>query len=214
MAVTDTAITLGAILLLEAPDGDVLLSDGGIVKFDPGTGTANFDVFDDVFGTVADFEAFETGVGDMVEGGSITFQPAFAADVADWWRTDLEGSRLRIWMGEIASDGVTLEDEELVADWLVDTAHREQSAGQDLLRVEFMSRLEKLFEVSQGNVCSDRFHQSIWSGERGFENCHDGPQYFAWGTDNPPAGSTQRGGSGGGNGGARGEGGVVNFFGF
>lgn len=212
MAVTDVSITLAAILLWEAPDGDVALADGGVVKFDPGSGTVTFDSEDAVFGTIAGFDAFDTGVGDMVEGGTITFAPNPDATLSDWWRTDLEGTRLRLWLGEIASDGVTLENEELVADWLVDTANREQNAGQDLLRIDFMSRLEKLFEVSQGNVCSDRFHQSIWSGERGFENCHDGPQYFAWGTDSPPVGSTARGGTGGGNGGARGDGGIVNVF--
>lgn len=198
------SVTLATVLQWDAPDGAVRLSDGGIVKYDSGAGTAIFESEDAVFGTIAAFDNFESGIGDLLEAGTISFAPAPGADVADWWRTDLESTRLRLWAGQIASDAVTLEQEENLADWLVDTVTRERGAsGQDVLVIKFMTRLRKLAEIQQGNVCSDRFHQTVWSGERGFENCHDGPQYFAWGTEAPPSGSGG-GGSGGGNGGGRG----------
>lgn len=201
MAATDRTVTLAAILEWEAPDGDVRLADGGVVKFDSGAGVVSFIGKDPVFGTIAGFDIFESGVGDQVEGGEISFAPASDATVSDWWRSDLENTRARIWLTEVGSDGVSAESATLLADWLVDTASRDQGdGGRDVLSVEFMTRLQKLFEIRQGNVCSDRFHQSIWSGERGFENCHDGPQYFAWGTE-APRGSGGSGGSGGGGGG-------------
>lgn len=197
MAVTDLAITLAAVLEWQAPDGDVLLADGGMVRFDPGGGTVTFTGSDSTFGTIASFEVFESGVGDLVEGGTISFAPPADAAASAWWRADLENTRLRVWLGEIdPADSVTLTDAEPIADWLVDTASREQSNGRDVLIVQFMARDRKFFEIRQGNVCSDTFHQSIWPGERGFENCTDAQQFFAWGVAAPPA--SGGGGSGGG----------------
>jgi hypothetical protein len=207
VAVTDLAITLAAVLKWEAAGGDVLLADGGLVRFDPGGGTVTFTGDDARFGTIVEVDVFETGVGDRVESGSITFAPAGEAAVSSWWRTDLENSRMRIWVGEIdPADGVSLTGAELVADWLVDTTARDQEAGSDLLKITFMTRLAKLFELRQGNVCSDSFHRSIWAGERGFENCTDAQQFFAWGAEAPPAGRSPAGGGGGGGGGGFGPG--------
>ncbi|MFO6447870.1 hypothetical protein ACLBKU_12055 [Erythrobacter sp. NE805] len=199
MAVSDLVITLAAVLEWQAPGGDVRLADGGVVRFNPGTGTVTFTAEDARFGTLAGLDVFETGIGDMVEGGTIAFVPPADAATGDWWRADLENTRLRLWLGEIdPADGVTLTNAEPVADWLVDTPSREQAAGQDVLSLAFMTRQEKLFETSQGNVCSDTFHQSIWPGERGFENCTDAQQFFAWGAEAPPSSSVGGGGSSGG----------------
>ena len=208
MSVTDVFITLAAVLEWQAPDGDVLLAEGGVVKFNSGTGTATFSGSDPDFGTIASFDVFDTGVGDLVEGGTITFAPPADAPASAWWRTDLENTRLRVWLGEIdPADGVTLTDAETLADWLVDTATREQGNGQDLLTIQFMARDQKFFEVRQGNVCSDPFHQSIWPGELGFANATDAQQFFAWGAEAPPSGSG--GGSGGAGGGGGFEGGGI-----
>jgi hypothetical protein len=201
MAVTDIAITLAAVLEWQAPGGAVLLADGGVVRFDPGTGLASFTGSHPGFGTIAGFDIFETGIGDQVEGGTISFAPPADAATSAWWRVDLENSRLRLWLGEIdPADGVTLTTAEPVADWLVDTASRDQDDGQDLLTISFMTRQEKLFEIRQGNVCSDAFHQSIWAGERGFENCTDAQAFFAWGAAAPPSGGVGVGSGGGGGG--------------
>jgi hypothetical protein len=193
MAASDVAITLGAILLWEAPGGDVRLADGGVITFDPGSGSLTFESEDADYGTVVDFDTVETGLGDQVDGGTFVFAPPEGAPLSDWWRADLENTRLRVWIGEV--NGAALEEEELLADWLIDTVSREQAEGQDLLSAECMTRQEKLFQTNQGNVCSDRFHDSIWSGERGFENCHDGPQYFAWGTQSPSGQGVSQGGA-------------------
>jgi hypothetical protein len=206
MALTDAAITIAGVLEWQVPGGDVLLADGGIVRFDPGAGTLTFSGEDARFGTLAAVPEFETGVGDMVEGDSLTFAPPAEAALADWWRADLEGTRLRLWAGEVdPGDGVTLTDPELIADWVVDTPSREQANGQDLLVVSFITRLHKLFETRQGNTCSDAHHNSIWPGERGFENCTDAQSFFAWGAAAPPAGANAGVGAGGGGGGGGGR---------
>jgi uncharacterized membrane protein YgcG len=215
VSATDLAITLAAVLEWQAPDGAVRLADGGVVRFNPGGGTVTFEGDHPVFGTLAGFDAFETAIGDSVEGGAFAFAPASGAAVSSWWRTDLENTALRFWVGEIdPADGVTLTDAELVADWLVDTARREQADGSDVLTIECMTRQEKLFEIRQGNVCSDAFHQTIWAGERGFENCTNSQQFFAWGTESPPGGGSGVGSNfsgGGSNFGGGGLGGLMLF---
>jgi hypothetical protein len=202
MAASDTATSFAAVLLWEAPAGDVRLCDGGVVKFDPGDGTVVFEGDNATFGTVAAFDTIESGSGDTTDGGTLVFAPPSDATLSDWWRTDLENTRLRLWVGKMAADQVTLTGEELLADWLVDTGKRERGeGGVDLLSIEFMTRLEKLFEVNQGNVCSDAFHDTIWPGERGFENARDQRGFFAWGTEGPRGSGGSFGTSGGGGGG-------------
>jgi len=202
MSVSDLSITLAAVIEWQAPGGDVLLADGGVVKFDPGSGELVFTGSDARFGTLAEADEFSIGVGDQAENGSLAFVPPASAASADWWRTDLENSRLRLWLGEVdPADGVTLTDAEILADWIVDTPSREQGNGQDILRLTFMTRDQKLFEIRQGNTCSDAFHQSVWPGERAFENCTDAQQYFAWGTGAPPTGAVGNPEAGGGGGG-------------
>ncbi len=198
MAATDIAITLAAVIEWQAPGGDVLLADGGLVKFDPGSGELSFAAEDSRFGTIAALDAFETGVGDVAEAGAVSFAPPAGVATSQWWRTDLENTRFRLWLGEIdPADGVTLTEAEVIADWLVDTPRRDQAGGQDILAVDFMTRQTKLFEMRQGNVCSDAFHRSIWPGERAFENCSEAQQFFAWGADAPPAGRNPSGAGGG-----------------
>lgn len=210
MAVTDLTITLAAVIEWQAPGGDVLLADGGVVKFDPGSGELTFTGADARFGTLAAADEFEVGVGDQAQIGGLSFVPPADAAVADWWRTDLENSRIRVWLGEIDPvDKITLTDAELIGDLLVDTPSREQANGQDVLRLSFIARDQKLFETRQGNVCSDAFHQSIWPGERAFENCTDAQQFFAWGTGAPPSGGSSGGGGGSGGFGGGGFGGGV-----
>lgn len=207
MAATDLAITLGAVLEWQAPGGAVRLAQGGVVKFDPGTGLSVFDSEHPVFGSIVAFDAFESAIDDQVEAGRLTFAPATEAALSDWWRVDLENTALRVWIGEIdPGDGVTLTAAELVADWIVDTALREQGEGSDLLSLESMTRQERMFLMRQGNVCSDTFHQTVFPGERGFENCTDGQRFFAWGTDSPPAPSMGGAGGNGGGGGGGGNG--------
>lgn len=193
MSATDPAIHLACFLKAEFPDGDVRLCDGGFLTYDSESYTAA----DAVFGAIQQPDALEAAFGDMAESGTLTLAPARSASVGDWWRTDLENCRIRIWMGEYDPATHAVATAELLADLLVDTITREQGAGgQDLLRLGLMGRAEKLFLIREGNVCSERFHKSVWPGEDGFNNCTDVQGFVAWGAASPPR-STGSGGSGG-----------------
>jgi hypothetical protein len=193
MAATDPVITLAAFLKLEAPDGDVRLCDGGMLDFD----SERYESQDAVFGTIAEAAELEAAFGDAAEDGQLILAPNPEADLADWWREDLPGCRIRAWMGEVDADGVTVTNAEQLADWLVDTGERlQQEDGGDMLALELIGRPEKLFIINEGNVCSDRFHQTLFSGELGMSNCTDLQGFVAWGAASPTRSTSSGGGLG------------------
>ena len=195
MSATDVAITLACFLKFEAPDGNVLLSDGGMLEYD----SEEYTAYDDVFGAVYEPEAIEAAFGDLAEDSTLILAPNPDATLTDWYRTDLENCRVRVWMGEVDSDGYTVSTAEQLGDYTVDTIERRQSAsGQDLLVLGLIARTEKLFLKREGNVCSERFHKTVFSGEDGFNNCTDLRGYVAWGTESPRAAGAGGGGGFGG----------------
>lgn len=192
MAVSDLAITLCEVLKLEVPGGDVRLSDGGFVDF----GGERYNSEHPVFGTRVSTGDFQSGFGDLAEGGTLILAPNPDAALATWYRSDLEDARVRIWLGEVT--GKTLNDAEQIGDLLVDTVSLELAAGVQLLKLGLIARSDKLFLRNEGNVCSTRHHQRQYPGERGFDNCTGTPGYLAWGVQAPQPRSS--GGGGGFNG--------------
>lgn len=185
MAATDAVITLAGLLKIEAPAGGVRLCDGGFLTF----GGETYESLHPVFGTLAEFDAIEDGFGDLAEGGGFALTPAPDAALADWFRPDLSGCRVRMWMGEVDADGFAVSTAELLADLLIDTVRQRIGAGGERqLILTTMSRAEKLFLKNEGNVLSQRFHQTVWAGEKGLNNCTDLKVAVAWGTASPPRG--------------------------
>lgn len=183
MGATDPVIRLASIVKFEAPDGDVRLCDGGLLDF----ASERYESLDEVFGALREVSGPEAGSGDQAEDGTLVLVPNPEADLGDWWRTDLFDCRIRTWLGEVDADGVTVSSATQEADLLVDTAERVQGeAGEDLLVLELVGRGDKLFLTNEGNVCSDTFHQTVYAGELGFENCTDLRGFIAWGAASPP----------------------------
>lgn len=194
MSADDPIVTLTGFLKLEAPGGDVRLCDGGMLSFDGEI----YEAEHPVFGSVVSLDGLEAGFSDLAEAGTLVLAPNGVAAVADWWGTSLETCRVRLWLGEVAADGFTVSSAKLLADWLVDVETRQQDAGEDRLELSLIGRAEKLFLRNEGNVCSTRFHQTVFPGERGFENCTDVQGNFAWGAESPPRSGGTYGGGGGG----------------
>jgi len=193
MAATDIAITLAGLINWEAPDGDVRLCDGGLATYDG----ESYGSEDAIFGSIVSAKLPASSFDGSAETGELILAPNSEADEGDWFRTGLEDTRIRFYNGEVEADGHTVLDPEIEADFLIDTVERRQNGKENHLVLTLMSRANRLFYVNEGNVCSTRFHQSIWPGEQGFRNCTDAQQYFAWGTATPPLGSVGGGGGGG-----------------
>lgn len=181
MSAADRAITLVTLIKWDAPGGTVRLCDGGFVDF----AGERYEAAHAVWGRVEAWPALDASMDELAEAASVTLLPDAEAALADWWRTDLLDSRLRVWLGELQADGVTVNAATVtqLGDLLVDDAARAQGPdGSDALQLDLTGRAERLFLIDEGNVCSDRFHQSVWPGELGFVNCTDVAGQFAWGT--------------------------------
>jgi len=195
MSGTDRVVTMAAFMTLEAPSGTVRICDGGFLKFDDGSGLETFESEHSVFGSIAEMDAFEAAFGDVAESASIAFHPHPDAVLTDWYTPALRDSAVKFWLGEVDRETGVASNAELLADMLVDVPAREISAeGELTLAMELSGRAERLFLTNQGNVCSERFHKSVWAGEDGFNNCTDTPVPVAWGAAAPPTGTSTRGG--------------------
>ena len=189
MSATARTVTLVWLMKLEAPGGDVNLCDGGFVDFDAGAGIKRYTDRHPTFGTLAAPDEFEAGFGDMAESGTLALVPAPGAALSSWYTNTLRDCRVRFWLGELDADGKTVTAAKLIGDLLVDNLARTIGAdGSVVLELPLIGRAEKLFLINEGNVCSERFHKSVWAGEDGFNNCTDTPQPVAWGIAAQPSG--------------------------
>lgn len=201
MALADRNLTMSAFLKLELPGGDVRLCDGGVIKF----GGEIYTKRHPVWGAIAEVPPAEAALGDFAPGGAIALNPSPDAPLSVLLADAVRQSRVRAWWGEVDGDSNTVTSATLLGDWIVDLPRLRVARGVRTIALEMITRAERLFLTNRGNVCSPRFHKSIWPGEKGFDNCTDVPVSVAWGTQNTPSGVSGGGFSTGGSGGGGGS---------
>lgn len=197
MALSDRTLTMSAFMKLELPGGDVRLCDGGVIKF----GGEEYSKRHPVWGTVAEVPPAEASLGDFAPGGAIVLAPNPETPLSVLLADAVRGCRVRAWWGEVNSGTNSVVSATRLGDWLIDFPRLRKRKGVRTIALEMITRAERLFLMNRGNVCSPRFHKSVWPGERGFDNCTDVPVQVAWGTQGGPTGSigagTYTGGGGG-----------------
>lgn len=191
MAFEGRTITIAGLMELEFPAVTVRLCDGGFVDYASNRFTSKHATF----GTIASADAIDEEVGGFAPGGLFTLTPDGDAPLADFFGPSFQNSPVRMWFGEVSDDDVTVSHAELVFEGFVDAQTWNPREGT--LSFEFISRADKLFLRNEGNVLSSAFHQLIWPGERGCDNCTDAPISVAWGVKSPPRGTTTYVGGGG-----------------
>lgn len=189
------------------PSYDIRLCDGGFIYF----GANKFSSADDEFGSIQKVDVISEESGDEAPGGRLTFLPKDTAAAATLSQPTYQGSRIRFWLGKVdQADGTLDGDPELVFDGELDTTTLRVGRGSRVLDMEFISTADRLFNISEGNVLSPRFHESVWTGELGLDNATGVPLTVAWGVKGPPRGSVSSGTSaGGGGGGSSGSTGIA-----
>lgn len=171
-------ITLVSFLKIELPGRDVRLCDGGFIYFDG----EKYDAIDDDLGTAVASAGFASGAGDQMPSGMIAFLPASTAAAADLSAPAMQFSRVRLWCGPVGADGKTVAAAQLLFDGLIDTTELVAERGTRTLEIGVISRGQRLLSRNRGNTCTPRFHQSIWPGEKGFDNAGFTGQ-VAWGAE-------------------------------
>lgn len=185
---------LAGLAKIELPAYTMRLCDGGFVYFAAEKYTSS----DDEFGSIESVNAFEENTGDEAPGGQIIFLPKNTAAAATLSQPEYQGSRIRFWLARVDEATGIISETEQVADMELDTTRLMVGKGTRKLEMTFIATAERLFNISEGNVLSPRFHKSVWPGELGLDNATGVPLTVAWGVKGPPRGSAVGGSMSGG----------------
>ena len=188
----DKPIIFGAVEI-NLPGYDIRLLDGsGIVAF----GGHAYTGLDPTYGVLAAIDSLSDGVGDEAPGLNITLQPATDAAVADLASPEMQGSRVRLWLGAIdRPTGAAITSPFLLFDGQLDVPTLKVGLRTRDLEYECVSSFEQFFFNEEGTRLSDSFHESIWPGELGFTNMTGITRTIYWGVA-APAGTISYAGSG------------------
>lgn len=180
-------LLLAGFLKWEAGDETVRLVDGGTLVFDGESYVSRHPIF----GAIAGFDPIGEGVGDEAPAGILTFSPDPAADPLQINSPTLQGSRIRMWIGEVDADtGEIVGAPDLQLDNLVDVTTLKLAKNVFELAVGIVSRTERLFLLNEGNVLSGEYHRRIYPGELGLNNAIGVPAVIAWGVASAPRGTS------------------------
>lgn len=191
------SVTLAGLVKIELPAKTLRLCDGAFVIW----GAETFFSSDDDFGNVGALDPVSEGVGDSAPALRLTFQPSSTAAAADLSQPGWQGCRVRVWIAEVnPANNQVVGTPSLQFDGQTDTTELIVGQAKRAVVMDIVSRAERLFVIDEGNTLSDRFHQTLYPGERGEENATGIGVGVAWGTA-LPAQSYGLGFTGGGSGG-------------
>lgn len=179
-------VSLVGLVKISLPGRDILLCDGGFVRW----GDDVFVSADPTFGTIGVLEALSEGTGDELPAGKITFLPPDLAAAVDLSRPGYQGSRVQMWIAEVDdSTGRPIGNPDPMADWQSDkTVLRRQAGVPRSLEMVCVSRSQRMLVRNDGNAMSTAGHQRLFTAERGHDNALGMEIEVAWGVASPPRG--------------------------
>jgi len=193
----------GAIKVI-LPTRTILLLDGsGKLMFGGDTYTGK----DSVFGAIGAIDFPEDGFGDQAPAIGISFSPPSASAAAELASPAFQGSVVKCFWGAIdRATGQPIPDPIVFFDGHLDQAELELPRGSPrTVTFECTGFSEPLFEVNEGHLLSDSFHQHIWPGEEGMEHIDGVARQIIWGPGEKVGGGSGYSYGGGGGGGGRRE---------
>ena len=174
-----TALVCGAVEIV-LPANTIRLIDGsGWVRFADGR---LFTGQDPVFGTIAAIDTLSDGTGDTAPAVSLTLYPASDAASATLAAAEMQGSQVSLWLVLVdQATGQIVGDPELLFFGLLDVPKLSSTGNGRKLEYEVTSAFEDFFLNDDGARLNDRFHRSIWPGEKGLEYVTAVTQQIYWG---------------------------------
>ena len=190
------------LLKIELPDGDVLLSDGGVTVFGGDTYTTQ----DATLGSLASISTIAEGIGQEIPAVDFEFAPTSNVAVTALSSGAIQQSTVKLWVAEYDVDtGEVSGTPELRFIGFVDQPRTGFAFNQFTVGITAVPQLEAMFYKDTGNGLSSTFHKALYAGELGHDNASGLSIPVAWGVTAPPRGGTVFGGSYGGGGGAFGN---------
>jgi hypothetical protein len=188
------SVLLTGLLRIELPIRDVLLCDGGFVRW----GDQVFEVEDPDFGVLVGFEALTEGVGDEAPAGTLSMATPTTAAAALLSQPGYQGSRVRLWVAEIDEvTGAIVGEPDLMVDWQIDSTRLRSARGARTLEIGCVTRGQRLMLVNDGNTLAPAYHRALHPGEAGLDNATGLTVDVAWGAASAPRGVAAVGGGSG-----------------
>lgn len=123
------------------------------------------------FGVLAGVSPIADGDGDEVSGLTVTILPPDITSAAELANPAAQGRPVTVWVGDldlITGQVVGTPDIEFAGEVDVPTLVGDTGEGR-ALEYAVTGDFEKLFEVDEGALLTNAFHQSVWPGELGCE---------------------------------------------
>lgn len=183
---TGSIINMVGLMKVTLPSGAIRLCDGGVIWWGADKYTSN----DPSYGAIGGLDSVQENISDEAPGSKFTLLPPSVTTAEDLFLTDAQGSAVEMWLGEYdPATGAVTGTPEKVFSGFIDSVNLRIGKEERAVEIDFMSEAERLFMIREGNVLSDRFHQSAWPGELGFEHCTGAQVAVPWGSPDPGRGS-------------------------
>lgn len=198
-AASESPYLFGAVKI-EFPGYDLRLLDGSAEIM---IGGELYVGEDETFGTLDTIESINEAIGDEAPEVRIGLLPPDGAASATLANAAMQGSTVTIMLGAYdPASGSVIGTPEVLFLGEIDVPTIELRKGERSLSYTVVSVFERLFEVNEGERASDGWHQSIWSGEKGFEHVTGTVKNLYWGAKRPVPASVGGGGGRGPGGGS------------
>ena len=154
-----------------------LLEASGRVTWSEGTFTGE----DSLLGTINAIDTINDGIGDQAPQLTVKFNPDSDAAAIEICSPDMQGSRMRIWLGAMDNNGTVIADPYLLFDGELDLPTLSIDYGTRELQYDCVSSFEKLFMLDEGNRLNQSHHQEVWPGEEGLNHVTGVTRTVVWG---------------------------------
>jgi len=187
-ALASDVLTPFLCMLVEFPGTDLaLLEAEGEVTFNVSyrngtTKATKFTGYSNTFGSLQSIDALSDGVGDQAPALSFALLPPGETASALLSQPNMQGSRIRIWLGAIDNASKFVIDAPyLMFEGEIDQPLLTIDNGRRELEFEAVSAFERLFSDEEGIRLSNANHKEVWPGETGLEDVTGVIKQIIWG---------------------------------
>ncbi|KQM88662.1 hypothetical protein ASE67_02665 [Sphingomonas sp. Leaf23] len=169
-------------------DGDpaLLLDGSGTATFSVDGSPVTFIGAHPVWGSWDGIDDYSDGAGDEAPSFAFSLLPPVGADPEAIATDDMQGTRVRFWIGAInPQTGAVIGEPLLLFDGEIDVPT--PVIAMQSVRVDFdcVGGMERFFENEEGVRLAPAFHKRVWPGELGLDFITGVPDPVYWGQSTP-----------------------------
>lgn len=183
----DTALQADAPLVFYALE--LLLPSSVTIRLVDGSGQVTiggnvFSGFDATYGTLDAIQAFTDGVGDQSPHLVATIIPPGNAAAAALASSSNQGSTATLYFGAInRATGALIGSADAQFIGEIDVGKLIVGQGYRKVELDIASVWDRFFDVDEGILLNNAWHQSVWTGELGLEYVTTTQYQIPWGSD-------------------------------